>query len=89
MIVTVRRRTVMTDHRKSCVHMQNNSRAVFCAQGLLGLILSAKLEILIFARRRQMDFLDAQPTDLLKKAILDMRKKIKRLEADSDELNKK
>ena len=89
MIVTVRRRTVMTDHRKSCVHMQNNSRAVFCAQGLLGLILSAKLEILIFARRRQMDFLDAQPTDLLKKAILDMRKKIKRLEADNDELNER
>ena len=89
MIVTVRRRTVMTDHRKSCVHMQNNSRAVFCAQGLLGLILSAKLEILIFARRRQMDFLDAQPTDMLKKAILDMRKKIKRLEADNDELNER
>ena len=79
----------MTDHGKPCMHMQNSSRAVFCVQRQFVLILSAKLEILFVAMSREMDFLNAQPTDMLKKAILDMRKKIKRLEADNDELNEK
>ena len=39
MIVTVRRRTAMTDHGIPCVHTQNNSRAVFYAQGQFVLIL--------------------------------------------------
>ena len=39
MIVTVRRRAVMTDHGIPCVHTQNNSRAVFYAQGQFVLIL--------------------------------------------------
>ena len=36
-----------------------------------------------------MDFLDSQSTGMLKNAVLDMRKKIKRLEAEHDELNEK
>ena len=39
MIVTVRRRAVMTDHGIPCVHTQNNSRAMFYAQGQFVLIL--------------------------------------------------